>query len=785
MGQIDSAQKGALWATVMGLIAVAAMTLPASASAAPCPKVPATEVTAWIAGSGNLGEDGAWSNGTPSGSCDTVITPAGSPTITMNGGASMKSLTLGGPGSTPTLVISAEGPNTNLNATTTGIDIAAGAAIVLTCPALPTGCLGGPSGGSGLNTGSSPIDNAGTITVDANSGTGATLSGHINNTGSMRFDQNATHSNGTLLNQGDIDIADGKVFKSTTSHCGDSTGTVLKNDAGGTITTVGTGTIDLINYEQGDGTTSGANPIQLPCGSVKYTGDGASKVRAYGGFTLTGEMQAGQSLTVSAESSNTNAILGANFTNNGSITLTCPASPGDCSGGPTGGSGFNVNDKDFINAGTFTVAAASGTGAGLGSNFEGTITNTGTIQFDQSAGLGGPVVNKGLVNIADGKIANSNTSSCGDTGGSVKNDTGGQINATGTGTLRAVNFEQGAGTTSGTAPVSMNCGYLKYTGTGASKVLIPTNNSASLTGNLASGQTVTVAGVLHSAPFTNAGTIAFDPSGSHRTLNNSGTLTNTGRLTGVGTVNGSVDNTTGTIAPGASPGNLSVNGSYTQGAGGSLEIEVEGTGAGEFDKLAVGGSVTLGGTLALRPTAGYAASAAAGDSIAFLAYSGTRTNPFAQTTVNPPLTCPKQLTATYDDGTKTVSADVSDSGASCGGGSGGGGNGAGGGGSNGGGGGGVVIGDPLPPNTLLASHPRATVRTRKAKAKVSFSFSSDQPGVTFQCKLDKGAFKPCTSPKSYKVKPGKHKFTVQAVRPGGAVDPTPASFSFKVVKEKR
>ena len=86
------------------------------------------------------------------------------------------------------------------------------------------------------------------------------------------------------------------------------------------------------------------------------------------------------------------------------------------------------------------------------------------------------------------------------------------------------------------------------------------------------------------------------------------------------------------------------------------------------------------------------------------------------------------------------------------------------------------------PDTTLGSHPKKTVKTSKSKAKVKFSFSSDVAGATFQCKLDKGAFAPCTSPKTYKVKPGRHTFSVEAVAPGGT-DATPATFSFKVKKK--
>ena len=89
---------------------------------------------------------------------------------------------------------------------------------------------------------------------------------------------------------------------------------------------------------------------------------------------------------------------------------------------------------------------------------------------------------------------------------------------------------------------------------------------------------------------------------------------------------------------------------------------------------------------------------------------------------------------------------------------------------------------PAVPDTILGSHPKKTVKAKKKKTKVKFSFSSDVAGATFQCKLDKGAFAPCTSPKSYKVKPGKHTFSVEAVAPSGT-DATPATFSFKVKKK--
>jgi Glycine rich protein len=86
-----------------------------------------------------------------------------------------------------------------------------------------------------------------------------------------------------------------------------------------------------------------------------------------------------------------------------------------------------------------------------------------------------------------------------------------------------------------------------------------------------------------------------------------------------------------------------------------------------------------------------------------------------------------------------------------------------------------------PPDTVLGSHPPKKVKTRKRKTKVKFTFFSPAPGATFECKLDRKAYAPCVSPKAYKLKPGKHQFSVEAVS-SGLTDPTPASFGFKIVR---
>ena len=68
-------------------------------------------------------------------------------------------------------------------------------------------------------------------------------------------------------------------------------------------------------------------------------------------------------------------------------------------------------------------------------------------------------------------------------------------------------------------------------------------------------------------------------------------------LPGSGTFNSDVLNA-GTLTPGNSPGTVTVNGDYTQAAGGSFNVEIGGLNAGsEFDQLIVTGTAALAGTL--------------------------------------------------------------------------------------------------------------------------------------------------------------------------------------------
>jgi autotransporter-associated beta strand protein len=76
-----------------------------------------------------------------------------------------------------------------------------------------------------------------------------------------------------------------------------------------------------------------------------------------------------------------------------------------------------------------------------------------------------------------------------------------------------------------------------------------------------------------------------------------------GRLTGGGTVSAVSVINSGVIAPGFSPGKLTMNSAFTQTAAGRLSLEVEGTSRGTtYDWVAVSGATTLGGSLYVSST---------------------------------------------------------------------------------------------------------------------------------------------------------------------------------------
>jgi hypothetical protein len=104
----------------------------------------------------------------------------------------------------------------------------------------------------------------------------------------------------------------------------------------------------------------------------------------------------------------------------------------------------------------------------------------------------------------------------------------------------------------------------------------------------------------------------------------------------------------------------------------------------------------------------------------------------------------------------------------------------------------AVFVEPLPaePEHLDTAPPLATItkgpkdKTKKKTATFEFTGTDARAIAGFQCKLDSGAFAPCTSPHTVRVKKGKHTFQVQAIDQAGNVG-TPATDDWKVKRKRK
>jgi hypothetical protein len=85
--------------------------------------------------------------------------------------------------------------------------------------------------------------------------------------------------------------------------------------------------------------------------------------------------------------------------------------------------------------------------------------------------------------------------------------------------------------------------------------------------------------------------------------------------------------------------------------------------------------------------------------------------------------------------------------------------------------------DVDPPDTDIDTQPNSLEKNPTA----TFTFSSDDPTATFECRIDSGSFAACSSPfTTPTLLDGSHTFSVRAKDLAGNIDPTPASFSWTI-----
>lgn len=87
---------------------------------------------------------------------------------------------------------------------------------------------------------------------------------------------------------------------------------------------------------------------------------------------------------------------------------------------------------------------------------------------------------------------------------------------------------------------------------------------------------------------------------------------------------------------------------------------------------------------------------------------------------------------------------------------------------------------PPTPSAALSGHPAKRTKSRIA----TFTFSGNSTAAGFVCRLDRGPFRPCTSPTKYRsLKLGQHQFTVRATSSGGT-QTQGANFSWQIIAKR-
>jgi uncharacterized repeat protein (TIGR01451 family) len=289
----------------------------------------------------------------------------------------------------------------------------------------------------------------------------------------------------------------------------------------------------------------------------------------------------------------------------GSLTLT------GASGGSFANAAFNLNGGTLDGPGALTIAGPFGWGGGTQQG-TGSTTSLGGATVSNVVTLRSRTVIFGSQSALTGTINHGQ-------GAVIQVPAGATFNLQGTGS--SLNFTEGG------ASSTLNvAGTMNKTGSGASQVQLNVNNIGAIANSstariaFAAAYTQTGAGSLLRLDGGEVSASLFAIQGGRVEGFNS-------PFTGMGII-GDVLNTGGLLAPGFSGqvGALGITGNYTQGPGGTLEIEAFGASGGQFDALSISNAASLGGTLNVQSLFGF--TPVSGASFTPLTYA-SRTGDFA------------------------------------------------------------------------------------------------------------------------------------------------------------
>ena len=498
-------------------------------------------------------------------------------------------------------------------------------------------------------------------------GTGALIK---NGTGTFTITGANTYTGGTTINNGTLEGNSTSLRGSITDNApgtllftqpadGTFAGSITGN---GTVTKAGGGVLTLTGNNSGHIGTTNLNAGMMSIGAATNIGTGVLSFDG-GGLQTTGVLTLGNLITLAAGGgtvqTDADTTLTGVISGPGALTKTGVANliltgANTYGGGTTVSAGTLTGTTTSLQGNILDNAALVFNQAGAGA-YAGNLTGTGSVTISGGGAVTFSGINtySGPTNITAGSLTAGGTG-IGDSSdvtvalGATLNITApeviGSLAGDGSANLGASTLTTGGSNASTTFTGAITNGALVKTGTGTMTL----TGASVLAGGLAvngggltigatgsvdttvsntsvTGATLTVDGTLTGTELdVNAGGAAVVDVGgavNEPVHNFSGGLvrvngTVTGNITndlgatlaGAGTINGAVSNS-GTVAPGNSPGIITISGSFVQTATGTLAAEltpsaVPGTGYDQVHVIGAPGTATLDGTLALTPAAG-------------------------------------------------------------------------------------------------------------------------------------------------------------------------------------
>jgi autotransporter-associated beta strand protein len=385
--------------------------------------------------------------------------------------------------------------------------------------------------------------NAGTLQIASDANLGAS-------TAALTFNGGMLHTTGNVVSQRTLNLAANAIVATDAGTSLTSTGTVTGT---GGLVKDGAGTLSIAGVASHSGGTTVNEGTLVLSGNNTYTG----------GTTLNGGTLSISSDANLGAAANAVTLNGGNLAVTSSITTARDIVVGSGGGSITTDTGATLSQTGSISGNGTLTKLGGGTLIVSGSNTftGGTLVNGGTIRIDSGSSLG-----TGDIILQGGTL---------------------QTYATlGTGQKVLVSGDSGVNVTAGTTTVLS--GDIDTNGT--SGCFIKSGAGAlSLTGRAS----------LNQGTCVQNGTLR-----ANGTLDSSFvTVDSIGTLRGIGRINGPVS-VSGRLAPGNSPGTLTVDGTVTMNAGSTFEADIDGngtgTGKGNYSRLLVVGAghqFIAGGTL--------------------------------------------------------------------------------------------------------------------------------------------------------------------------------------------